>query len=132
MSDQNKYKTARNMAGMTLEQAAEKSYIGIGTIKRIERGTQPCGTDHAKALADAYNAPWVADPTVPDDYSPMPKACAMLRYINEREDVDRVMPGLRRILADNKVDEHEAAEFSAAMKEIEEEKRAGRDLAYAL
>ena len=131
MSDRNKYKTARLLVHMTIEQAAEKTYISESTIKRIERGTQRCGKDQAEALAKAYNAPWVADPTVPDGYEPMSKACAMLRYMNEREDVDRVIPRLRRVLADGYVDESEEREFSDAMREIDEEKRASRDLAYA-
>jgi transcriptional regulator with XRE-family HTH domain len=132
MSDRNKYKTARLLAHMTIEHAAEKTYISESTIKRIERGTQPCGRDIAKALADAYNAPWVADPTVPDDYEPMARDRAMLRYINEREDVESLMPRMRRILADGKVDDDEAKELAAIRREIEEEGAAGRDLLYAV
>lgn len=132
MSDQNKYKTARLMADLTVEQAAEKTYISESTLKRIERGTQPCSRDQAKAIAEAYNAPWVADPTVPEDYEPMPKACAVLRYLNERHDVEQLMPRAMRILADGKVDESEQKEFAMIVKEIEEERIAGRDLMYAI
>jgi len=82
-------------------------------------------------MAKAYNAPWVADPTVPDDYKPLSRAVAVLNYVNEREDVEALMPRARRILADNRIDDTEVSDFDIITREIQEERNAGRDLLYA-
>jgi transcriptional regulator with XRE-family HTH domain len=132
MQEPNKYKTARILAHLTIERAAEKTYISVSTIKRIERGTQPCSRDLAEVLADVYGAPYVADPTVPDSYTPKPRAEAMLKYLAERDDVERIMPRLRRILADGVIDDDEVAEATEAARELADEETANRDLRYAI
>lgn len=130
-NERTKHHTARVMSGITQEDAAEKLYTSVSNLRRIESGQQRCSTDMAQAMAELYKAPWVADQTVPENYKPLPRAQAVLRYINERDDVEALMPRIRRILADGVVDESEMDEFAAIAKEIEEERMAGRDLLYA-
>ncbi len=132
MGEGTKHKTARNMAHLTLEEAAEKLYTSVSTLKRVESGKQKCDPWLESKMADLYGYQWVADPCVPEYYKPMPMTEAMLKYINEREDVERLLPGLRRILADGVIDEDEKPEADRAAREIEEEQRANRDLRYAI
>lgn len=131
MAGQNKYKTARIASGLSQETAAEKLYTSVSNLKRIERGTQRCNADIAGAMAELYGTPWVADPTIPEDYAPLPLAQATLRYINEREDVERLIPRARRILADGVISRDEENDFAEFSREILEEQRAARDLLYA-
>jgi transcriptional regulator with XRE-family HTH domain len=131
MSDTNKYKTARLLAGLTLEEAVEKLFTSESTLKRIERGTQPCTDDIAIAMVSVYGFPWVADPKVPVSFRPMPIANAMLHYIKEHQDVSRIMPRLTEILADGVIDGNEVAEYAEHAREITEAMSAGRDLLYA-
>jgi DNA-binding XRE family transcriptional regulator len=131
MTGQNKYKTARVMAGISQEKAAELIPVSVSTIKRIERGTQRCSADIAGAMADLYQAPWVADPTVPDDYTPKPQIQAAMCFENETEDVVGKLPRLRRILADGRVDHDEEKEFAEIKREIGEAMRAAQDFLYA-
>lgn len=130
-NERTKYHTARVLSGITQEDAANKLYTSVSNLRRIESGQQRCSVDMANAMADLYKAAWVADPTVPDDYKPLSRAQAVLNYVNEREDVEALMPRARRILADGIVDESEMDEFAVIAKEIEEERIAGRDLLYA-
>ena len=105
-----KYKTAREMSGYIQEDAAEKLFTSISNLRRIESGRQQCKPDMEVAMAQLYKAPWVADRIVPIDYKPIPRADAMLQYINEREDVEKLLPRLRRILADGIICEDEEEE----------------------
>jgi hypothetical protein len=116
---------------MTREEAAWRIPSSVSTIKRIEYRQQTPTPELEAAMAKAYNAPWVADPTVPDDYKPLQRAQALLNYVNEREDVEALMPRARRILADGKIDRTEAEDFRAIAREIKEECAAARDLLYA-
>jgi hypothetical protein len=109
---------------MTREEAAWRIPSSVSTIKRIEYRQQIPTPELEAAMAKAYNAPWVADPTVPDDYKPLQRAQALLNYVNEREDVEMIMPRVRRVTADGKIDE-------AFAREIKEECAAARDLLYA-
>lgn len=131
MPEQNKRKTARIMSGLTLEEAAEKLYISVSTLKRIERGTQPSKKDIDEAMAGVYGTPWITDQTVPDNYRPLSRAEATLKYINERDDVEALLPRARRILADGIIDESERNEFAEIEVQIKEERIAARDLLYA-
>lgn len=132
MGERTKYQTARQLSGLTQERASEYLHVSVSTLRRIETGQQQCTPELEAAMAKLYKAPWVADRTVPINYKPKPLAEAVLRYMNERDDVDKLMPRLRRILADGIVDETEAAEVAMAAKEIEDEQIAGRDLRYAI
>ena len=120
------------MSHFSQEEAADRLFTSVSNLKRIESGKQSCSDETAQAMAKLYNAPWVADRTVPIDYVPKPLAVAVLHYMNEREDVDKLLPRLRRILSDGVVDDDEAAEVAVAAKEIEEEQIANRDLRYAI
>ena len=131
MFERTKYQTARQLSGLTQEKAVEFLHTSVSNLRRIETGQQQCTADMEQAMARLYGAPWVADKTVPADYKPLPRAQAILRYINERDDVDQLMPRARRILADGVVDKSEVEEFAMIAREIEEERIAGRDLLYA-
>ena len=131
MSVRTKYKTARKMAGLTQEAAAEKLFTSERNLRRIENGNQKCSPDLAEEMAKTYGFPWVADSSVSVNYEPLQKAQAVLNYGNEREDVEKIMPRARRILADGVVDESEEEEFEIIKREIMEECSAARDLLYA-
>ena len=129
---QTKYKTARKMSGLTQETAAEKLYTSITTLKCIEKGERRCSSEMAVAMAELYNAPWVADPTLPKNYTPMPRTEATLRYIKESNDVNKVMERATEILADGIVDDSEEKDAAAIALEIAEQSKAGIDLLYAI
>ncbi len=126
-----KHERARLLACITREEAAYRIPSSVSTLKRIEYGQQVPTPELEQAMAKTYNAPWVADPTVPDGYRPLQRAEAVLNYVNEREDVEALMPRARRILADGKIDKTEADDFRTIAREITEECRAARDLLYA-
>lgn len=126
-----KYKTARKMSGLTQEAAAEQLFISVSNLKRIESGQQKCSLDIAEAIDKLYGAPWVSDPTVPEDYVPLTKIEATLQFIKERNDVNRIMERATEILADGRVDESEAEDFRKITIEIREERDAARNLLYA-
>jgi DNA-binding XRE family transcriptional regulator len=131
LSGQNKYLTARLLTGMTREETAPLLYISEKTLQRIETGEQPCSPDKAILMAKVYGFPWVADPNIPDNYRPKPVANALLQYMKEHADVDKVLPRLTAILADGKVDDNEAEEYRNCAREIEEAIAAGKELEYA-
>ena len=131
-SEPTKYKTARIMADMTQFDAADKLYISVSNLKRIESGQQVCSMDIAIRMDVIYGTTFVSDPATPIHYKPLPRAQAALKYLNEREDVETLMPRARRILADGKVDKNEAEEFQQIINEVQEERDAGRDLIHAI
>ena len=131
MNERTKYHSARVMSGITQENAVEFLHTSVSNLRRIESGQQRCGPDMAIAMAELYKAPWVADPTVPDDYQPLPLTQAMLRYIKEHNEVNAVMHRATAILADGIVDASEQEEFAGISREIREARDAARDLLYA-
>jgi DNA-binding XRE family transcriptional regulator len=131
MGVRTKVKTAREMCGMKQIDLAYMIPMSEGNLRRIENGQQRCEPDIAKRIAEITGKPWVADPTIPEDYVPLRRSDAMLRYLNEKGDVEAVTKREMAILADGRIDESEAADHAAYIHEVSEECTAARDLIYA-
>ena len=56
---QNPWKTARESAGLTQEQAAELVDVSVKSISYYESGARHMTPQVAAQLADAYHAPWL-------------------------------------------------------------------------
>jgi len=131
MAGATKMKTARLMARMTRIQAADRLFISESTLKRIENGIQKASREIELAAAELYDAPWVANPLVPDDYQPAPRTQAVLNYYSKRRDVERIMPLMESILADGLVDKTEEQDYDFCMQVVGCEREASTDLLYA-
>ncbi len=131
MAGTTKMKTARQLTTLTRVQAADRLFISESTLKRIENGMQKASREVELAAAELYGAPWIANPLVPEDYSPAPRTQAVLNYYSKRRDVERIMPLMETILADGVVDKTEQTDFEFCMQIVGGERKASADLMYA-
>ena len=131
MPDGTKHKTARNLAHMSREKAAEKLYSSVSTLKRVESGKQQCDPLLESRMAAVYGFQWVADPSIPNDYKPMPLPQAALKLSNELEDAMGVIGRVKRIVEDGVVKPDELADFQNGTKEVKEAMEAARNFLYA-
>lgn len=131
MSVRSKIKTAREMRGVTQAELADQIPMSEGNLRRIENGQQGCGPDIKIRVASILKKPWVADPTVPDDYKPLKKREAAFVLLAERQHVDALMNRETEILRDGIVDENERPDHEAFLKELGDEQEARRDFIYA-
>lgn len=124
------FRTARNAAGLSREEAAHRLYIGTRTLADYEAGRTLAPPDVVMRMAEVYR-----QPELTADYCA--KACpigqvlahslertefavTVLRVLKEFADVEKLKDRLIHIAADGKVCEKEEAEFRAIMKEMVE------------
>lgn len=126
-----KVRTARNLSGLTQIQLADAVHVSESTIKRIEQGTQRPDQFILEAVAEVTGCQWVANPLIPDDYTPSTKSQAFVGLYAAVQDVSAVLPKLAGILADNKVDNNEVQDFENCLAVIGNANRHHADMCYA-
>jgi len=76
-------KDARNKAGMTQRQAAEKSGIPLGTLRRWEQGVNEPDTDSIIRLADLYGVS--TDEMLGSSFAPKHEDAAQIVLTDEEQ-----------------------------------------------
>lgn len=134
------FRAARNAAGLSREEAAQKLYIGSRTLADYESGRTIAPPDVVMRMAEVYQ-----EPTLPADYCatvcPIGQVLAhsiersefavtVLRVLKEFADVEKLKEQLIDIAADGKISPHEEEDFRAIMKEMIELERWIGELKY--
>lgn len=124
------FRTARNAAGLSREEAAHRLYIGTRTLADYESGRTIAPPDVVMRMATVYQ-----EPELPADYCskicPIGQVLAhslersefavtVLRVLKEFADVERLKEKLVCIAADGELHRHEVDEFETIMKELVE------------
>lgn len=124
------FKVARNVAGLSREEAAQKLFIGTRTLSDYESGRTIAPPDVVLRMAEVYQ-----QPELTADYCskicPIGQVIAhcierseftmtVLRVLDEFADVEKLKERLIHIAADGKVCEKEKDEFRRIMKEMVE------------
>jgi transcriptional regulator with XRE-family HTH domain len=134
------YRAARKRVGLSMEEAAQRLYIGSRTLADYETGRTIAPPDVVMRMAEVYQ-----EPTLPADYCskvcPIGQVLAhgvdrsefavtVLRVLKEFADVERLKDNLIQIASDGKISSQEEAEFRAIMKEMVELERWIGELKY--
>lgn len=134
------FRTARNAAGLSREEAAQRLYVGTRTLSDYETGRTIAPPDVVMRMAEVYQ-----EPELTADYCskvcPIGQVLAhsvdrsefavtVLRVLKEFADVERLKDNLIQIASDGKVSSQEEAEFRAIMKEMIELERWIGELKY--
>lgn len=127
------FRAARNAAGLSREEAAQKLYIGSRTLADYESGRTIAPPDVVMRMAEVYQ-----EPELTADYCskvcPIGQVLAhsverselavtVLRVLKEFADVEQLKDRLIHIAADGKLCRQEQAEFAAIMREMVELER---------
>lgn len=127
------FRKARNAAGLSREEAAQRLYIGTRTLSDYETCRTIAPPDVVMRMAEVYQ-----DPALPAEYCskvcPIGQVLAhsversefavtVLRVLKEFTEVEQLKDRLISIAADGQVCEKERAEFSTIMKEMVELER---------
>ena len=126
-----KVRTARSLVGWSQLRLAEEVHVSESTIKRIEQGVQKPDQTLLDAIAAATGCPWVANPSVPDDYTPMTTSQAFVGLYSSVQQISGVLPKMAEILADGVVDSGEQRDFENCITVIGRGRKASADLIYA-
>lgn len=124
----NIYKIARELSGMTQEQAAEKIGISLRTISNAETFQTIPKEEHVDSMVRIYNAPWLAymhfkrstflGRKYLPDISLDDLARSVLKFQKEMKDVKEITPTMIEIACDGVIDEHEKERWSKVRCEI--------------
>ena len=124
----NIYKTARQSAGFTQEQAAELLHLSIRSLSDYEGGKTIPGDDIVCGMIETYKTEWlgyehlkrsaeVGQRYLPDiDLTDLAKS--VLRLQKEVADVVQVNPDMVEVACDGIVDGHEEEKWQTITKEI--------------
>ncbi len=127
------FRTARNAAGLSREEAAHRLYVGTRTLADYEAGRTLAPPDVVMRMAEVYQ-----EPALSADYCskicPIGQVLAhslersefavtVLRVLKEFADVEQLKDRLIHIAADGKLCRQEQAEFAAIMREMVELER---------
>lgn len=127
------FRTARNAAGLSREEAAQRLYVGTRTLSDYETGRTIAPPDVVMRMAEVYQ-----EPELTADYCskvcPIGQVLAhslersefavtVLRVLKEFADVEQLKDRLIHIAADGKLCRQEQAEFAAIMREMVELER---------
>lgn len=124
----NIYKTARNCAELTQEQAAELLHISPRSLSDYEAGkTIPHG-DVVSMMVDIYKVPWLGyehlrcSTELGERYLPEISiddvAKSVLILQKEAGDVEEIKPNMIRIACDGKIEEHENEKWGEVTREV--------------
>jgi transcriptional regulator with XRE-family HTH domain len=127
------FRAARNAAGLSREEAAQKLYIGSRTLADYESGRTIAPPDVVMRMAEVYQEPELtADycskvcpigQVVAHSLERSEFAVTVLRVLKEFADVEQLKDRLIHIAADGKLCRQEQAEFAAIMREMVELER---------
>lgn len=131
----NIYKTARRIAGLTQEQAAELLYISVRSLAEYEAGRTVPGCDVVCRMIEVYHTDWlgyehlkqstqVGQRYLPDiDFTDLAKS--VLRLQKEVQDVHRINTEMIMVACDGVVNDHEQEAWERVTKEVMEMVGAG-------
>lgn len=126
--DKNVYFLARENAGLTREQAAEKTGISESRIEKIEYQSSSPHPDEVLVMARAYSAPSICnyycshDCEIGQEYvpeiRPMHLTQAVLEMLSSLDDLDEYKKRLIKISSDGIIDETEIADLAKIQNEL--------------
>jgi transcriptional regulator with XRE-family HTH domain len=124
----NIYRTARNITGMTQEQAAEMLYVSVRSLAEYEAGRIIPGDDTVCRMIEIYNTPWLGyehlryASEVGKRYLPCVDltdfAKSVLRLQKETGDLENIKSEMIDIACDGRVNDHEKERWEKVKKEI--------------
>ncbi len=134
------YKTAREQAGLTQEQAAYLLRIGTRTLGGYETGENKTPDDIVCSMVDVYGVKWlwymhlkintsIGTRFLPEvDLDALP--ATVLKLQKELSDVHKINDQIVEVACDGKIELHEEEIWSSSIKEIRE--LAGACLSFTL
>jgi DNA-binding XRE family transcriptional regulator len=132
----NKWRRAREEAGFTREKAAEILKVSDTTLKEIEKDPNESPREPKRelqgAMAFAYNASWLLDSDLDDDYLPCEITQAFMQFDCDFDDVEKLISTAKRIIADGKIAPDERDEVMGFIKELKEASVRSKELMYSL
>lgn len=129
-SCRNIYQIARNVAGLTQLDAAEKLNVSVRALSNYESGSTVPHSDIVADMSEVYETRWLGYEhlrkssnlgmnILPEiDFSDIAKSVLVLQ--KESSDVESVKNCMINIACDNKVDDHETHRWSEVTKEVRE------------
>lgn len=126
----NIYREARLVAGMTIEQAAERIGVAPRTLASYELGEYVPPADVVALMCEVYHTPWLAYQHLkqhnalgarylPDiDFSCL--ATSVLRLQKELADVQGITADMIAVACDGRVDVHEVEVWNRVRQEVYE------------
>lgn len=133
-------KKARNVTGLSREEAAHQLHVGSRTLASYELGETLAPPDVVMGMSRVYD-----DPTLPADYCatvcPIGQVLAhainrsefavtVMRVLKEFADVERLRDSLITIASDGKINDFEIKEFAMILREMVELEQWIRELKF--
>jgi transcriptional regulator with XRE-family HTH domain len=122
------YKTCRESACLTQEQASEFLHVSVRTLSDYENGHAKVPDDVAFEMSKAYHRPLLAyyhlkwfnpcGACLPEVQEPQTNGDMAFQAIIARDELSPAVDVLKRIVADGVVDIEEKEEFAACINEM--------------